>query len=253
MNRTRSCLFGGALFCAGLPAHAQEFLPIFDEVQIGCFSYAYAGSDAGYGDDPIDCAGSPGTFNGYCYLELRDDYGTPFNLYSSAFWSTTGASAFVDMPATGSPSCDLFTSADIEVNFTITERATARIEILRAEGQGGCSYEVLDLITGESLLILSGSVSVAEFEFDPDNSYKALLGCSGFGSQGARSSIRVEILPSTPCPADLDGDGDLTLFDFLAFQNLFDAGDPLADFDGDGSLTIFDFLAFQNEFDAGCP
>ncbi|OAB61221.1 hypothetical protein AY599_28305 [Leptolyngbya valderiana BDU 20041] len=54
------------------------------------------------------------------------------------------------------------------------------------------------------------------------------------------------------CAADLDGDGELTLFDFLAFQNLFDAGDPLADFDGDGELTIFDFLAFQNAFDAGC-
>jgi len=55
-----------------------------------------------------------------------------------------------------------------------------------------------------------------------------------------------------PCPADLDGDGELTLFDFLAYQNLFDAGDPIADFDGDGTLTIFDFLAFQNAFDAGC-
>ncbi|MFI4883322.1 MAG: GC-type dockerin domain-anchored protein [Phycisphaerales bacterium JB064] len=55
------------------------------------------------------------------------------------------------------------------------------------------------------------------------------------------------------CRADLDGDGTLTIFDFLAFQNLFDAGDPSADFDGDGSLTIFDFLAFQNAFDAGCP
>ncbi len=54
------------------------------------------------------------------------------------------------------------------------------------------------------------------------------------------------------CRVDLDGDGELTIFDFLAFQNLFDAGDLAADFDGDGSLTIFDFLAFQNEFDAGC-
>ncbi len=54
------------------------------------------------------------------------------------------------------------------------------------------------------------------------------------------------------CRADIDGDGSLTLFDFLAFQNAFDAGDLLADFDGDGSLTLFDFLAFQNEFDAGC-
>jgi len=54
------------------------------------------------------------------------------------------------------------------------------------------------------------------------------------------------------CRADIDGDGSLTLFDFLAFQNAFDAGDPVADFDGDGSLTLFDFLEFQNEFDAGC-
>ncbi|MEO1008774.1 MAG: GC-type dockerin domain-anchored protein [Planctomycetota bacterium] len=54
------------------------------------------------------------------------------------------------------------------------------------------------------------------------------------------------------CRVDLDGDGELTIFDFLEFQNLFDAGDPAADFDGDGSLTIFDFLEFQNEFDVGC-
>ncbi|MFI4917810.1 MAG: GC-type dockerin domain-anchored protein [Phycisphaerales bacterium JB060] len=54
------------------------------------------------------------------------------------------------------------------------------------------------------------------------------------------------------CRADLDGDGELTIFDFLTFQNLFDSGDLAADFDGDGSLTIFDFLSFQNEFDAGC-
>ncbi len=55
------------------------------------------------------------------------------------------------------------------------------------------------------------------------------------------------------CRADLDGDGSLTIFDFLTFSNLFDSGDPAADFDGDGVLTIFDFLTFSNEFDAGCP
>ncbi|MEQ8316281.1 MAG: GC-type dockerin domain-anchored protein [Phycisphaerales bacterium] len=54
------------------------------------------------------------------------------------------------------------------------------------------------------------------------------------------------------CRADLDGDGELTLFDFLTFSNLFDAGDLTADFDGDGVLTLFDFLTFSNEFDAGC-
>jgi hypothetical protein len=56
----------------------------------------------------------------------------------------------------------------------------------------------------------------------------------------------------TTCRADLDGDGALTIFDFLAFQNAFDTGDYRADFDSDGAFTIFDFLAFQNAFDGGC-
>jgi hypothetical protein len=55
------------------------------------------------------------------------------------------------------------------------------------------------------------------------------------------------------CPVDLDGDGELTVFDFLEFQNLFGAGDLRADFDGNGVLNIFDFLEFQNQFVAGCP
>ena len=62
-------------------------------------------------------------------------------------------------------------------------------------------------------------------------------------------SIRVD----PGCEADLDADGALSVFDFLAFQNLFDAGSLAADFDCDRALTIFDFLAFQNAFTAGCP
>ncbi|OAB62993.1 hypothetical protein AY599_15080 [Leptolyngbya valderiana BDU 20041] len=54
------------------------------------------------------------------------------------------------------------------------------------------------------------------------------------------------------CYADFDGDGQLTIFDFLGFQNAFDAGEDRADCDEDGSLTIFDFLCFQNLFDQGC-
>ena len=56
-----------------------------------------------------------------------------------------------------------------------------------------------------------------------------------------------------PCFADQDGDGDLTIFDFLAFQNNFDAGDLAADCDGNGRLELWDFLCFQNGFDGGCP
>jgi len=56
-----------------------------------------------------------------------------------------------------------------------------------------------------------------------------------------------------PCFADQDADGALTIFDFLAFQNNFDAGDLAADCDGNGKLELWDFLCFQNGFDAGCP
>jgi hypothetical protein len=54
------------------------------------------------------------------------------------------------------------------------------------------------------------------------------------------------------CAADLDGNGVLDLFDFLAFTNLFNAGDPDADFNGDGVRDLFDFLAFTNAFNGGC-
>ncbi|UYV12562.1 MAG: hypothetical protein NCW75_14870 [Phycisphaera sp.] len=54
------------------------------------------------------------------------------------------------------------------------------------------------------------------------------------------------------CRADLNLDGNLDIFDFLEFQNLFVRGSTWADFDYDSELTIFDFLAFQNAFDAGC-
>ncbi|GIW73742.1 MAG: hypothetical protein KatS3mg103_0264 [Phycisphaerales bacterium] len=62
---------------------------------------------------------------------------------------------------------------------------------------------------------------------------------------------RLELTVIAYDDADLNGDGELTLFDFLAFQNAFDAGDSLADFDGNCTLDLFDFLAFQNAFDAG--
>ncbi len=75
---------------------------------------------------------------------------------------------------------------------------------------------------------------------------------TGFTRVRASTSNIPQGLGLAPCPADIDASGDVDIFDFLEFQNLFDAGDPAADFDGDGVLTLFDFLAFQNEFDSGC-
>lgn len=72
----------------------------------------------------------------------------------------------------------------------------------------------------------------------------------------SRLSVLVEgevrVLVGRACAVDLDGDGEATVFDFLAFFNLFDLMDPIADFDGDGEFTLFDFIEFQNLFMAGC-
>lgn len=71
---------------------------------------------------------------------------------------------------------------------------------------------------------------------------------SGFGIEVAEDQIRWLL----SCPADLDGDGEATIFDFLEFQNLFDAGDPRADVFFDGRLDLFDFLEFFNQFEHAC-
>lgn len=55
------------------------------------------------------------------------------------------------------------------------------------------------------------------------------------------------------CPADCDQDGELTVLDFVCFQNLFLSGDDAADMNGDGILNILDFVAYQAAFEAGCP
>jgi hypothetical protein len=81
---------------------------------------------------------------------------------------------------------------------------------------------------------------------------RLVVGASGDDSRAIDAGAAYLFAFTGGCRADLDGDGSLTIFDFLQFQNLFSLGDPTADFDGDGSLTLFDFLAFQNEFAAGC-
>jgi hypothetical protein len=71
--------------------------------------------------------------------------------------------------------------------------------------------------------------------------------CEAFGDQLIFHEACPDSAGSRPY-ADCDGDGVLTFWDFLCFQNAFIAGDPYADCDRDARLTFFDFLCFQNEF-----
>jgi len=58
---------------------------------------------------------------------------------------------------------------------------------------------------------------------------------------------------SCQCPGDVNGDGELSILDFIAFQGLFAANDPAADCNEDEMFNILDFVCFQGQFAMGCP
>lgn len=64
----------------------------------------------------------------------------------------------------------------------------------------------------------------------------------------ADGRVRHQDLSAYGPRADLTGDGVRDIFDFLAFQNFFDAGDLRADFNLSETLDVFDSLEFQNAF-----
>ena len=57
---------------------------------------------------------------------------------------------------------------------------------------------------------------------------------------------------SSACAADVNGDGNLDVLDFVAFQLLWQDGDPAADCDANGEFNVLDFVCFQQLFQAGC-
>jgi len=157
---------------------------------------------------------------------------------------------FFDM---GTPQLELG-DPDPILSFLFFETASGDIDRFDQAGGPGGSGEALDLIDAVKADIESEDTLTFVFIDDIDPNVSATYrGQEPFeGREGPKLFITADGDTTGGCRADLDGDGVLTIFDFLQFQNLFDAGDLTADFDGDGSLTIFDFLAFQNEFDAGC-
>ncbi len=101
----------------------------------------------------------------------------------------------------------------------------------------------------------AAGVSVSTGDMNGDGVEDVLIGSRGDAMLTPFAAGRTFVVfgrQPAPCVADFDEDGALTIFDFLAFQNAFDAGDLAADCTEDGALDLFDFLCFQNAFDAGC-
>ncbi|MEO1008889.1 MAG: GC-type dockerin domain-anchored protein [Planctomycetota bacterium] len=144
--------------------------------------------------------------------------------------------------------------ADPILSYLFFEIETGTIDAYDQSGGPGGGVEALALTDAVRAEIEGDEVMTWVFVEAEAGVVATYRGQTEFmGREGPKLIITAEGDGSGTCRPDIDGDGSLTIFDFLAFQNLFDAGDLAADFDGDGSLTIFDFLEFQNEFDAGCP
>ena len=79
------------------------------------------------------------------------------------------------------------------------------------------------------------------------------LGADEVNDNWFLDDIGVSAEPAGGCPGDFNGDGTLSILDFVAFQIAFTGGDESADCDESGLLNVLDFVCFQTEFSAGCP
>ena len=184
-------------------------------------------SYSGTGDTRIDRFDDAGVLQGPFLGTGELNFIQQLNQTSSG---TVLAAAFSTQSASGRAPGVYELNTSGEIIGVVSGTASSGPRAARELGNGNIMWT-----NGGGVNITDVSTGIATEVFDGSSQFISLLGDT-----------------STPCFADFDGDGDLTIFDFLAFQNAFDAGDAAADCDGDGSLTLFDFLCFQNEFDAGC-
>jgi glucose/arabinose dehydrogenase len=76
-----------------------------------------------------------------------------------------------------------------------------------------------------------------------------VLATTSLGPSGSSGQV---LHVAASCYADTDGSGELDLFDFLEFVNLFNDQDVMADCETNGLFDLFDFLCFVNLFNEGC-
>ena len=168
------------------------------------------------------------------------------------FNGATISSARVDAPAS------LLPATPLEVVFHTQHRSVEAGKVLLAEYYSNFFGEWRPLLEvasdGIDQTAFTRHAALAPLDaYGPAFRVRFSIPGSDLTDQWYIDDVLLQGKPALPdCRADLDGDGELTLFDFLAFQNAFASGDLLADFDDDGSLTLFDFLEFQNQFAAGC-
>ncbi len=113
-----------------------------------------------------------------------------------------------------------------------------------ASAQLAINWQTIDAGGGDST---SGALRVRATLGQPD------AGVMSAGSLTLHGGFWFGTPEPVACYPDCDNTGVLDFFDFLCFQNAFNATDPYADCDQSGLFDFFDFLCFINAFNDGCP
>ena len=114
----------------------------------------------------------------------------------------------------------------------------------------GATGETLRTITGDIAGDRLGWSTVGVEDVNADGALDYMI--SGPFNGPLTGSVYVVAGDIFPCPIDMNGDGQLDILDFIAFQLAFQAGDPAADCDANGAFDILDFVCFQSGFQRGC-
>ncbi len=183
---------------------------------------------------------------------------TTDTLYGSR--SSTGQGLFTLDRATGEATFVGPTSVGLDTLSYDTKRDL----LIGAAGGGGKLYTV-DRETGAPTLLQDGEFfnncgmayvpdddehwlidqSGSVYRFDPENDYFRTSVLGGLTPHDGLTFV-------DSCTADCNGDGVLSVLDFVCFQQMFQAGHSEADCDGNGLFTVLDFICFQGAFKEGC-
>jgi hypothetical protein len=249
------CLFGGALFAAGLVAHTDASVTqVFSRGELAAnnsIDWAQFGPD--FTDVPSGSVGTttpgnvefrisqPGDGNFRRQTEGPSWFGT-FSYGDAIIWNFHGSDSMRIDFATPTDRVGAQIGAGYFGPFigyiTVFDADHNALGSFSAEGTNNGAEDGSAPFLG----VVSTAFDIASVEFRMED----------FDGDDDLAINRLDVNFGASCAPDLDGNGVLDLFDFLAFTNLFNAGDPQADFDGDGTLDLFDFLAFTNAFNAGC-
>jgi hypothetical protein len=151
------------------------------------------------------------------------------------------------------------------LNGSFTQAAGGTLQSALGGKAPSSEYDVLacggDANLGGTLELswANGYVATLGDKFDivTANSVNGAFGTVVFPASPTGFPARIHYLPKavrvSMCYADSDGDGVLSIDDFITYQTEFAFGLPSADCDQDGMLSIDDFICFQTGFAIGCP